>query len=156
MYLQLEMLLTAGKLNFLFAVFLCVGSVQYLLIFGIVCVSCRFVVYGDDVFLDIFPLRILKTILEFVCLGKTLMEVTVLETLCLYFWLDSECKHFEREANARTIIHATGITRESLEIVHWLEYMKDNLIPDTQLSLFPNRIFNVLQDILSVNLNFLF
>lgn len=94
MYLQLEMLLTAGKLNFLFAVFLGVGSVQYLVIFGIVCVSCRFGVYGDDIFLDIFALRILKTILEFVCLGKTLMEVTVLETLCLYFWIDSECKHF--------------------------------------------------------------
>lgn len=46
-------------------------------------------------------------------------------------------------------MHAIGITTESVEIVHWLEYMKDNLIPDIQLSLFANRIFNVLQDILS-------
>lgn len=76
MHFQLENLLTAGKLNFSFAVFLKCGiSTLSHVVLGTVCVRRGFGVHRDVAFSGIFVLKILKTISALVYLGGTLMEV---------------------------------------------------------------------------------
>ena len=82
-YFQLEKLLTAGTLNFSFAVFLKCGiSTVSHVVLGTVHARRGFNVHGDVAFLGVFALKILKTISELVYLGGTLMEVMALEILC--------------------------------------------------------------------------
>ena len=117
-YLQLENLLTAGKLNFSFAVFLKCGiSTVSHMVLGTVCARCGFRVRGGVAFLGIFALKILKTISELVYLGGILMEATALEILC-FTTLGLIFQH-KRSLRESLIQEQRCMPQEPPEFVRW-------------------------------------